>query len=80
MSLADFRALTARKGSAKAKTSPAIPKGPTARNIEAIAEVAKVGRYKGHYGTQPARRYVLLNDEQADQLDQAFYRLTGTQP
>ena len=80
MSAADFRALTGSKPAAKGKTSKATPAPPTARNIEAIAEVAKVGRYKGQYEGQPARRYVLLNEGQAAELDQCFHRITGTQP
>lgn len=80
MTAADFRALTASKPAAKGKTSAGPPKPPTARNIEAIAEVAKVGRYKGHYEAQPARRYVLRSDAEADALDAAFYQITNTQP
>jgi hypothetical protein len=59
---------------------PKTQQGPTARETAAIAEVAKVGRYKGHYEAQPARRYVLRNDAEADALDAAFYQITNTQP
>lgn len=86
MTSAEYRNLHAKptpaasKAPGKGKTKANTFDAPTAAQIEARAELAKVGRYKGHYEAQPARRYVLRNDAEAAALDAAFYTITGTEP
>jgi len=67
---------TGRKKSTKTAGSDA----PTASQLKARAAIAKVGRYKGEFDGQPARRYVVRDEDEARRLDEAFYSITNTQP
>jgi hypothetical protein len=84
MSLADYKAHTARQPAAKGKPSTKPPAPPTAKELAARIEAVKVGRYVGHYtgfgAPQPYRKFVLLDEAQAAALDAAFFSITGAQP
>ena len=73
---------------AKGKTSAALPAPRSAaqntKEAEARQQVVGVGRLAWTNTTfgipLPCRKYLLADEGQARQLDELFYRVTGTQP
>ena len=88
MTSAELRALTARKPAAKGKTSTAPPQAHSAREIakEQAARQEAVGvgllAWENPVFGLPCfyRKYRLLDEAQAAELDRQFHLITGTQP